>query len=201
MIFGKIKHMDTRKGKLILVVGPTGSGKGTLVEHIEKTYPDISYSISCTTRQMRPNEVEGKDYYFLSKEEFKQRIAAGDFLEWARYGGNYYGTPKAEVESRLSRGEIVLLEIEVQGARQVKKIIPSGQLAILFIDAGPWEELESRVRARAPITDAELQKRKERYEDESSFKKEATHVIKNPTGKLETAKQDLDRVIDSLLVS
>lgn len=190
-----------KKGKLILVVGPTGSGKGTLVEHIERTYPDISYSVSCTTRQMRPDEIEARDYYFLSEEEFKRRIATGDFLEWALYGGNYYGTPKAKVESRLSRGEIILLEIEVQGARQVKEMIPRDQLTIIFIDAGPWEELESRVRARAPITDAELQKRRERYEDESSFKKEAMYVIRNPAGGLEAAKQNLDRVIDSLLVS
>jgi len=149
---------------------------------------------------MRPGEQEGREYHFITEDEFKQRIAADDFLEWAQFGGNYYGTPKGEIESRLSRGETVLHELEVQGARQVKQTIPADQLAIIFIDAGPWDDLEHRVRMRAPISDAELRKRKDRYDDEMSFRVEATHVVKNPEGEVEQAKQDFAKVVESLLI-
>jgi guanylate kinase len=189
------------KGKLVLVVGPTGSGKGTLIEHIQKLYPEIIFPVACTTRAMRPGDVEGREFFFVTKEEFERRIAIGDFLEWAQYGGNYYGSPKDGVLPYLAEGKILVDELDVQGARQVKAIIPSDQLATIFIDAGLWDDLQRRVRARAPITEAELEKRKQRYEDEMSFKDEATYVVKNPEGEIEQAKQDLAKIVESLLVS
>lgn len=193
--------MSTPSGKLILVVGSTGSGKGVLIEHISKLHPEIIFPVSATTRAPRPGEKEGRDYVFLSTDEFKDRIDAGEFLEWAQYGGHYYGTPLSEVVPYLSDGKVVLLELEVQGARQIKETIPASQLAIIYIEAGSWEELEHRIRTRAPMTEEELQKRKSRYDDEVSFKKEATHVVENPEGKLEQAKRDFTTTIEALLVS
>lgn len=189
------------KGKLILVVGPTGSGKGTLLKHLQEVHPELTYPVACTTRAMRPGDQEGREYFFITKEEFERRIAAGAFLEWAQYGGNYYGSPKDGVLPKLAEGKVVVDELEVQGARQVKAAVPGDQLAIIFIDAGPWSDMEHRVRSRAPISEEELQKRKDRYEDEVSFKSEATHVVNNPEGEVEQAKRDFTEVIESLLVS
>lgn len=188
-------------GKLVLVIGPTGSGKGVLIEHVSKLHPEIVLPVSCTTRTPRPGEQNGREYYFLTEEEFKKRVTAGDFLEWAQYGGNFYGTPKSEVLVHLAEGKLVLLELEVQGARQIREVIPQERLAIIYIHAGTWEELERRIRARAPITEEELEKRRNRYDDEVSFQTKATYVVENPDGGVEQAKKDFANIIDSLLVS
>ncbi len=185
------------RGKLIIVVGPTGSGKGTLVQHALETFPNLVFPVSATTRAPRPTEVDGVNYHFLTETEFKRRIEAGELLEWAQYGGNYYGTLVSEVMPALEEGKSVMLEIEVQGARQVLDLFPEDAVGI-FIDAGSWEELEERVRARAPITDAELEKRRKRYDDELTFKEQASFVIKNPNGKLEEAKQAFAKVVIQL---
>lgn len=192
---------DAHKGRLILIVGPAGSGKGTLIKHIQEVHPELVYPVACTTRAMRPGDVEGREFYFIQKEEFERRIAADDFLEWAQYGGNYYGKPKDGVLPHLAEGKVLIDELEVQGARQVKAAIPTDQLAIIFIDAGPWDDMEHRIRARAPMSDAELQKRKERYDDEMSFKSEATIVVENPEGRVEQAKQEFASAVESLLVA
>lgn len=190
-------HMQ--RGKLIIIVGPTGSGKGTLIAHARTLHPELALSISCTTRAPRPGEAEGDHYHFLSREEFEQRINAGDFLEWAVYGDNYYGTPKEGVMDHIERGESVILEIEVQGARQVKACMPPEDVFTIYIDAGSWEALESRVRARAPISDEEIAKRRSRYEDETSFKGEVDVVVTNEDGKLEEAKARFVEAIESAL--
>lgn len=188
-------------GKLIIVLGPTGSGKSVLVEHVRSLHPEFIAPVSCTTRAMRPGEKDGTNYHFVDEVEFKRRIAAGDFIEWAQYGGHYYGSLKTEILPNLEAGRTILDELEVQGARQVKAILPPEQFVSIFIDGGSWNDLERRVRARAPITEAELEKRKKRYEDEVSFKNEADFIVRNPEGEVEQAKHDLATVIDSVLVS
>jgi guanylate kinase len=190
-----------KAGKLIIVLGPTGSGKSVLVEHVRALHPEFVAPVSCTTRAMRPNEKDGANYHFVDDAEFKRRIAAGDFLEWAQYGGHYYGSLKTEILPNLAEGKTILDELEVQGARQVKEILPPEQFVSIFIDGGSWGDLERRVRARAPITETELEKRKKRYEDEVSFKNEANFIVKNPEGEVETAKNDLTNIIESLLIS
>ena len=177
------------QGKLILVVGPTGSGKSALLDFLQEREPSIIFPISCTTRTMRPGEREGEKYFFISKEEFEKREAAGEFLEWASYGGNYYGTLKSEILPKLAEGKLVVREVEVQGARQIKKLLPKESLSILFIDAGSWEGLERRILARAPMSEVELLARRKRYEDELTFKDEADHIITNHDGELEKAKK------------
>lgn len=182
-----------------MVMGPTGSGKGTLIDHACSLYPEIVVPVSATTRSPRPGDVHGKHYHFLSEEEFKADIEKGLFLEWAIYGGNYYGTPKSEIMPRLDAGKLILLEIEVQGVRQLRDLLPKEQRVIVYIDGGSWDEIVERVRARAPITDAELEKRKARYDDEITFKSEADVMIENHDGGLEAAKKQFIDLVESVL--
>ncbi len=172
------------------VVAPTGSGKDTLITYAKSVFPDIVLSVSCTTRAPRSGEEPGKDYIFLTREDFEKRIANGEFLEWAEYGGNYYGTPKAEIERHLAEGALIMGDIEVQGVRLIRDLLPPSEFGTIYIDAGSWDVLAARALLRAPMSASELEKRKARYEDESTFKREATYVVQNPQDKLEDAKRD-----------
>jgi guanylate kinase len=187
------------KGKLILVIGPTGSGKGTLLAHVRERVPGLVYPVSCTTRTMRPGEVSGQTYYFVTPQEFEQRIQAGEFLEWAEYGHNRYGTLRSEIIPALEEGKTVLREVEVQGARQIQQMLPPENLRIIYIDAGSWEELERRIKLRAPIGAPELEARRKRYEDETSFKAQATAVIENRDGGLEQAKREFEAAVRGIM--
>lgn len=186
-------------GTLILVIGPTGSGKSMLMRHAIEAHPELELPYSYTTRAKREGIVENDHYRFVSREEFEARIERGEFLEWAEYGGNYYGTLKGEVLDALASGKVLLKEMEVQGARQVRAVLPPEQLVTVFIDAGSWEELERRVRARAPMTEEELAKRKHRHEDEMTFKPEADIVVENHPGKAEEAKAAFSAVVERAL--
>ncbi len=179
----------SRRGKLVLVVAPSGGGKNTLIEAAEEAFPDLQTLVTCTTRLPRPGEVNEVDYHFFTREEFEKKIADGAFLEWAEYGGNLYGTLRASIESVIAEGELLVAAIEVQGARQVRTLLPEKELAIIYIDAGSWDTLSKRIQARAAITPEELAKRHERYLDEVTFKDEADYIIENPDGGLEEAKR------------
>jgi len=187
------------QGKFILVIGPSGSGKGTLIGHIRPLFPSLVYPKSCTTRAMRAGEKNGEHYYYLTLEDFKARIARGEFLEWAEYGGNYYGTLNSEVMPSLAEGKFALKELEVQGVRQIREKLPKEQLAVVFINAGTWADMEARIRARAPMPEAELQKRQSRYEDEMSYMQQADFVIENPFGRLEDAKKEFEATVRKLV--
>lgn len=139
-----------KRGRLIVVSGPSGAGKGTILNEILKL-PDYVYSVSATTRAPRKGEVNGKHYYFITQEEFEARIAAKGFVEYARYNGNYYGTPLTFVESNLSEGRNVILEIEVQGAMQIKNNYPGA--LFIFMTPESREELAYRLKSRGTETD------------------------------------------------
>lgn len=185
----------SHRGRFVPVVGPTGSGKDTLINHAKAAFPDIVLSISCTTRAPREGEVDGKDYYFLTREEFEERIRTGALLEWAEFGGNYYGTPGEIVEKEIADGKLVMGDIEVQGVRQIRERMQPEDFGTIYVDAGSWDVLAARALARAPMGAEELQKRKERYEDESTFKEEATYVVENPDGKLDEAKEQMLEIV------
>ena len=121
-----------RKGLLILISGPSGTGKGTVCDLLRQKHPEISYSISATTRQPRPGEQDGVNYYFYTKEKFREMIDQGQLLEWAEVYGNFYGTPKQKVLDRLDAGEDILLEIDTQGALNVMKVMPEGLFIFLL---------------------------------------------------------------------
>lgn len=187
------------QGKLILIYGPSGSGKGELIAHIRATFPELVFPVSCTTRAIRPGEQDGLVYHFISNEVFDSRVSAGEFLEWAEFGGNRYGTLKEEILPALERGKSVLREVDVQGVRAIRAMLPGEQVAVIFIHAGSWEALERRVRARAPITEEELAKRRKRYEDELSYRSEATYEIENKEGALDAAKKEIETLVRSLI--
>lgn len=194
-----ISENETITGHLLLMMAPSGSGKGSLVKHIVSTFPQVVFAVSCTTRPPRPQEVEGVNYYYISRTEFQQKIEEGLFLEWAEYGGNLYGTLISELIAPLQEGKIVLNEIELQGVEQLMKLVPPAHRTLLYIEAGDWEELKARVLARGEMSETELALRKKRYEIESSMKQLADIIIKNQNGQLEVAKKQLSDVINNLL--
>jgi guanylate kinase len=133
------------RGRLIVVSGPSGAGKSTLIRAALDAVPELAYSVSATTRDPRPGEVDGRDYVFLTREEFERWIEEDRFLEWAQYSGNLYGTPEQKVEEFLDEGRSVILEIELQGARQVRRKRPDA--AMVFVRAPSLDETRRRLRA------------------------------------------------------
>ncbi len=185
------------RGTLILVMGPTGSGKSVLMEHVRTTFPGIKYLRTYTTRERR-SALENASYQFIDAPAFEKMIENNEFIEWAKFGGNLYGTSKTEIEENLSEGNTLIKEMEVQGIRQMLEQLPREEVKVIYIDAGSWEELERRVRARAPITEEELAKRKQRYDDELPFKAQADFVVENLPGELEKAKAALTAALLSI---
>ncbi|WP_027720097.1 MULTISPECIES: guanylate kinase [unclassified Desulfurobacterium] len=145
------------KGLLIVISAPSGTGKTTLVNMLMRSFPQIEFSISCTTRKPRPGEVDGKDYYFISLEEFERKIEKNELLEWAEVYGNFYGTPKDKVLKALNEGKDVLLDIDTQGALQVKKNYP--EAVLIFILPPSLKELERRLRSRGTEDEETIEKR------------------------------------------
>ena len=188
-----------KKGKFILVIGPTGSGKSMLMKHAISLFPQLVLPYSYTTRARRDDVIENSHYKFISVQEFKELIDNGEFFEWAQYSGNFYGTLRSEVEQHLFAGKILLKEVEVQGARQIRDLLSKEQLLTVFIRAGTWDALEARIRARAPITDEEIALRKQRYEDEITFMSEADVCIENINGRKEVANETFTNLIQSVL--
>ena len=150
--------------RLIVISGPSGAGKGTLIRRILPRFPNLVCSVSATTRERRPNEVEGRDYFYLSEEQFRQSIHRGDFLEWAQFAGHYYGTPRKAVEEHLAAGRDVILEIELEGARQVLENLPGALM--IFITPPSFEELRRRLEARKTEGPASIKRRLDRGKEE-----------------------------------
>ncbi len=146
-----------RAGNLFVVSGPSGAGKGTLVARLLEAVPDSWVSVSATTRAPRAGEVDGGSYYFLDRDEFLRRADEDGFLEWAEYAGNCYGTPRSSVEQKMAEGKQVILEIDVQGAFQIKEKIPEAHL--VFIEPPSMEVLEVRLRGRGTEADDVIEKR------------------------------------------
>jgi guanylate kinase len=144
-------------GKLIVLTGPSGVGKGTLLKALLKQHPELHFSVSATTRQPRPGEIDGQHYYFVSRDKFEQMVAAGELLEWAEYAGNYYGTPRAAVERQIQLGQSVILEIEVVGARKIHQTFPSALR--IFILPPTLAELEHRIRGRGQDSEEAIAQR------------------------------------------
>ena len=134
------------RGSLIVVSGPSGCGKGTVIQEFLKSHKDAWLSVSCTSRDPRPGDVPNESYYFITREEFEEKIEKGEFLEYAEYNKNYYGTPKEHIEERLAKGIDVILEIEVQGALKVKELVP--EAICIFIMPPSMKELKKRLVGR-----------------------------------------------------
>ena len=149
--------MLNRKGLLFVVSGPSGAGKGTICKALLNKNDQIKLSVSATTRKPRNGEVHGVNYFFIEKEEFTKMIENGEFLEYAQIYDNFYGTPKAAIIECLEKGQDVILEIEMQGARQIKEVYPEG--VFIFVLPPSLEELKSRIVGRGTETQEEIEKR------------------------------------------
>lgn len=190
--------MESISGHVIIVMAPMGSGKGTLVARALKEFPMLTTTVSCTTREPRPGEVDGREYYFLSSAEFSKKVEAGEFLEWATFGLNRYGTLKSEIIPKLEAGAVVIAEIEVQGVEQLHQLISPEHMTTIYIEAGGWEVLRARALARAPMSEAELTKRYERFLVEREAKTIADIIIDNSTNDSTIAEQHFIRIITSI---
>ena len=165
------------KGVLVVVSGLSGAGKGTICKRLLEKYPDYELSVSATSRKPRVGEVNGREYFFITKEKFEEMIREGKLLEHARYVDNYYGTPKQWVEDQLESGKNIMLEIELQGAFQVRDQIP--EAVLVFILPPDMEELKRRLINRGTETMEEIEKRLERAAEEMAFIPEYDYVIVN----------------------
>ncbi|MGB3655739.1 MAG: guanylate kinase [Rivularia sp. (in: cyanobacteria)] len=189
--FGATTNKLLSTGKLIVLTGPSGVGKGTLMRLLLSRHPELNYSISATTRPPRPGEVDGKDYYFISRSKFQRLIEQGEFLEWAEFAGNLYGTPRKPVIDLMESGKSVLLEIELEGARKIRAAFP--ELLSIFILPPTFNELEKRIRGRKKDSSEAISRRLKRAKEEIDSASEFHIQIVNDD--LETAVRDIEVAI------
>lgn len=185
---------STVHGQLIVLTGPSGVGKGTLVKRLLTLHPDWFVSISATTRSPREGEIDGQSYYFLSKDQFQTWIAEGKLLEWAEYAGNYYGTPREPVENQITQGKTVLLEIEVVGARHIQQTFPDARR--IFILPPSVEILETRLRGRGTDDETAIAKRLAQAKVELAAAPEFDYQVVNDD--LEQTLGELSQIISPL---
>ena len=178
-------------GRLIVLTGPSGVGKGTLMRSLLKRHPVLYYSVSVTTRSPRPGEIDCKNYYFISRSKFEQLLTEGEFLEWAEFAGNYYGTPREAVLNQIHFGKLVVLEIELEGARQIRTSFPSA--FSIFILPPSFDELEKRIRDRAQDSEEAIGRRLLRAQEEIQAADEFDIQIVNDD--FETALNDIETVL------
>lgn len=169
--------MENNKGVLVLFSGPSGVGKDTVLEIVLNKDTSLQKSVSCTTRGIRENEIDGKDYYFITVPEFEKMIENHEVLEFTRYGQNFYGTPKAPIDKWLSEGKTVILKIEVEGASNIKKLYPDS--VGIFIMPPSMEVLEQRLRSRGTEDEADIKKRLEIAQSEIGHSKVYDYLVVN----------------------
>ena len=174
----------------IIISAPSGSGKTTICKYLQKLDSSINFSVSCTTRQKRANEVEGKDYFFITNEEFEKKINDAKFIEWEQIHGNfYYGTLNSTLEKAINEDKRILLELDVKGATSVKKLYPNKSLSI-FIEPPSVEVLKLRLEKRGTDNDERIIKRLERLESELSYKSNFDYHVIN---------DDLDQAVNEIM--
>lgn len=181
------------KGILIVISGFSGAGKGTLMKKLLQTYDNYALSISMTTRKPREGERDGVEYFFTDKEQFEQRISEDGFIEYACYCDNYYGTPRAYVEEQLNAGKDVILEIEIQGALQVKEKFPESLL--LFVTPPSAKELERRLVGRGTESEEVIKKRLSRASEESEGIEAYDYIVVNDN--LEVCVEELHSLVNA----
>lgn len=182
-----------KKGKLVVISGPSGVGKDTIVRLFRQKHPDWQEPPSVTTRQPRVGEKDGRDYYFVDKKNFKAKVKAGEFLEWEETTGNFYGTPKAPIVELLTDGQKVIVRKDVRGAISIKKAMPSAVTICLLLDE--WEQLEGRFRGRATDSDELVKARLELVKRDLQFKKDFDHLVINPHDHPETALAEVEKIV------
>lgn len=188
--------LDDIRGHVVVVMAPMGSGKGTIIQQALEQYPELYRTVSCTSRQRRPGEVDGVHYHFVANDKFEDMINRGDFLEWAVFAGNKYGTLKSEILPKLSDCNVVILEIELQGVEQLLNLLPREHMTIVYIEAGGWSILKARAEERAPMSENELEARYKRFLIEQQAKPLADVIIDN-SADIEIAHAEFAQVIEA----
>lgn len=193
-----------RLGMAIVVSGASGTGKSTICRQVREDMPELGFSVSCTTRPPRPGEKDAVDYYFLSRDEFRKRVAAGKFIEHAEVFNNYYGTLRSEVIGRTEAGKDVLLDIDVQGAMQIRLAAEADPVLkkcceFIFIVPPSMAELEKRLRSRSSDSEEQIKQRLEKAGYEISFCGKYDYLIVN--GQLDTAVGEMKNLIRALRLS
>lgn len=178
-------------GKLIVISGPSGVGKSTVVKQVMDRLPNLHFSVSATTRPQRPGEVDGQSYFFVDHDRFRSMIEANELLEYAEYVGNFYGTPKKYVDAAMDEGKDVILDIEIQGAIQVHELRP--EVVRIFIAPPSWEELERRLTARGTDSPEKVQKRLLRAKVELENADQYDYFVINDT--VENAVRELRAIM------
>ena len=172
-----ISVMNSHKGKLVIISAPSGTGKGTVISRLLESCPECVFSVSATTRTPRPGEKNGIEYFFLTHERFREMISSDDFLEYAEYIGEFYGTPSKPVNEYLDSGKTVILDIEVQGAKQV--MLKKPDAITIFIVPPSMKELENRLRRRGTDSEEKLAARLKRANQELEEQNHYDHIVVN----------------------
>lgn len=186
-----------KEGKCVIFSAPSGAGKTTIVHHLLDRDLGLEFSVSACSRDPRPNEVDGKDYYFLGVEGFKEKIKNNAFLEWEEvYSNNFYGTLKSEIERIWAKGKVVIFDVDVIGGLNLKKLFQEQALA-LFVQPPSFHELERRLRTRSTETEKKITQRLEKASKELQFAPEFDHILLND--ELESAVNTADKLIREFL--
>ena len=183
-------------GKLVLIVGPSGSGKGTVISRLKVKYPGYVYPVSYTTREPREGETEGEVYHFISKEEFEKMIKDDGFLEYATvHSSDYYGTAKKEIMDALSQGAVVVREVDIQGFHSIKDLLPSENLITIFMEVTDQEDLKNRILKRGEMSDEEVERRMQSTLSEIAQADQCDYRVENKWGEVDRCVGDVEKII------
>ncbi len=185
------------RGRLVLVLGPSGSGKGTVFKALKERHPNYVFPLSCTTRDPRPGEKDGEVYHFVTPEQFAEREARGEFLETAIvHGKHHYGTLRADILNPLTEGKTVVREVDVQGLRSIRDLVPAEQLRSIFLTVDSWETLRARILRRSELPEEELERRRQSFLVEMQWADECDCVVVSVEGDIEGLIAEVEEAIE-----
>ncbi|MBU1151619.1 guanylate kinase [Patescibacteria group bacterium] len=183
-------------GKLFLIVGPSGSGKGTVISELKRRFPGFVYPISYTTREIREGESDGEVYHFVERGEFEKMIEAGEFLEYAVvHEDNYYGTSKEDILVPLRKGAVVVREVDIQGFYSIKDLVPAENLVSIFMKVSDREDLKGRILRRGEISDDELERRLDSARKEIAQAGSCDYQVENKWGEIKKCVNAVEKII------